>query len=816
LTYEAVVIGGGVMGCMSAYSLAKRGLKNVLLLESGRLANAATGQSAAMLVHQTGDRLLTELAQQSILAYRSFSENSGWDIDLHRTGSILYCTKPSDIEVLSNGLQIQNDFGVTSRNLSTREISRLCPEVDTDGILGATYCSLDGYLSTRALLQELRTHLASLGVTVSEKQHVTYITKSGGSTFKIGTSAGEVSALRVINAAGASATNIAGWLGDTLPITLSKRHLFLFRPPEKPQSFPIMENVSDEWYFRQHGRSILVGMGTVEIQGASEAYDFSDPDRDPRSREIAYSYIAQRFPKWDGILCETFWAGVRPMTPDGRPIISRSENCEGLFHCAGLSAFGISTAPACGDILASLVLDDNAPAIESAIEQLSVKRSMDADSGTSNRVGDDTVLPIRPGEIERESAQRNTFANIIQSMPKQFRTPYYLYDIERLREDAKRLRDAFPNFELLYAYKSNPIAPVADAVTQLGFGADVSSLSDLRLAQQAGVPSAKIVFGGPGKTDANLCMAVMQSGCTVSIESVQELKVFQKFAIEHHVRVPILIRVNCAHRPQIAGEFMAGGPSQFGTDEEVIQEFAGQVDSNLVEFQGIHVHVASQILDEDAIIDHYVKTAQLAMRVSEKLQQPLRMINFGGGIGVPYSNHEQSLDHERIAQRADASLSKVLAKNSEAVRLQLELGRSVSANCGVFVTKIVDIKQSRGKHYVITEAGISAFSRPAMPWAQQHRCWTLPPRRGQIFQCTVTGRSCLPADILVRAAALEAPAIGDLICVEQAGAYGFSMSLLHWAGMDAPIEVAFENGAYELVSDTDNRVAPSALPTEDA
>ena len=800
--FEAVIIGGGVMGCMAAYALAKRGMRNTLLIESGHLGNAATGQSAAMILHQTNDELLSSLAKISIAEYDKLviefgNENIGYD----KTGSLLFSTDKDDYQSLLQMMQMQKKLGIDCRVVSGDKFKSFCPAIDPSEILGGIYCPGDGYLSARGLLQELRKKLIHWGVEIRQNEEVTHIKRaSGNAKFVINSTRGGVRSNRIINAAGGWAPRVASWLDDKIPINLSKRHIIIFRCDKKAEKFPILENITDEWYCRYAGQNILIGVGSVDVVGRNDTFDFTDVDREPEQLEEAYSYIKKNFPDWEGVLCESYWAGVRLMTADKRPIISTSRNHDGLYHCAGLSEFGMSTAPALAELLASLVLEDLQPQIPSAIQELSLYREL-GDTLKSPAISDLKNVLISTDPV------REKLDPIIRNLPSKYTTPLYIYDLEKLRQDSVELKAAYKEFDLLYALKANPLSEIVRNTFDSGFGADVSSLTELDISLSLGIKKENIIFGGPGKTSRILCNKILESGCIVSIESLNELEAFQDSARAVGKRLRALIRINSSHRPQAAGEFMAGGASQFGTDEEVYKNFYNLIDRNLTEILGIHVHVASQVLDQEAIEYHYKRTAELALSVMKGLDYPLQVINFGGGLGVPYSNHGPTLNYKSIASRTLKAIQNITGTDTlDDVRLQLELGRSVVANCGVFVTKILDIKKSRGQWFIIVESGISGFSRPSMPWAQTHRCWLMANRLGETIDYTIAGESCLPADILVPTAALQSPKVGDLLCVAQTGAYGFSMSLLHWSGLVPPLEVVHDNGQYTLATDLTNRI----------
>jgi diaminopimelate decarboxylase len=378
-------------------------------------------------------------------------------------------------------------------------------------------------------------------------------------------------------------------------------------------------------------------------------------------------------------------------------------------------------------------------------------------------------------------------------------TPLYVYNGGIMRARAASLHNAFPGFEILYSVKSNPSPPVCRLLAQLGFEAGVSSLHEIDVALCAGYQANGIGFVGPAKSEESLRRALDVPVGMIYAESRCELKRLELLARERGDRISVALRVNTRHRPSSAGELMAGVPSQFGIDEEDVADVIKSVDQRWLGVCGVHTFVASQVIDARSLLLHFEKVAQLARSLASDLGFRLEVVNFGGGFGIPYARADRRLDIERLGQSIWRHLPSEWRRGYNKPRLCLEVGRYLVAEAGLFLTRVVDVKRSRGTTFVITESGVSGFARPAMTWAQQHPCSILGKHgRRKTEPCTVVGPSCMPGDILCENVELPTPHPGDIVVMHNAGAYGYTMSMLGWGSFAPPQEVLYDAGHYEL------------------
>lgn len=383
--------------------------------------------------------------------------------------------------------------------------------------------------------------------------------------------------------------------------------------------------------------------------------------------------------------------------------------------------------------------------------------------------------------------------DILASRP----TPLYAYSGEAIAAAFGDVRRRFPGFDIIYSFKANPALAICAGLRSLGAGADVSSMGELLTALRAGYRPEDIFFVGPAKTEAELAFAVETGVYAIIVESLRELRLVDRMAFERGTRQRVLLRINTSEAPSSL-EVMVGGPSKFGFDEEKVCEEVRALDVGSVEISGIQVYSASQVLDADFICRHMEHVLTLALHLSDEIGFPLSCIDFGGGFGVPYGEDEEYLDLERISQKA-RSLVEEHAGRLKGCRLVFELGRFLVARAGVFLTRVLDVKESRGKLFILTDGGMNTFSRPVF-MGVKHPVRVVS-RMGEAAEqeYNVCGPICTPIDCIGKEVMLPRVEAGDVIGFFNAGAYGYTMSLLNFMSLGWPAEVMVENGRVNII-----------------
>ena len=379
-------------------------------------------------------------------------------------------------------------------------------------------------------------------------------------------------------------------------------------------------------------------------------------------------------------------------------------------------------------------------------------------------------------------------------------TPLYVYDGDAIRSKCEAVAAAFPSFDLFYSIKANPSLGLAGFFSRMGAGAEIASGGELHVAREAGFDPLDIVFAGPGKTDREIEDAIVAGIFALNAESFREIERITNISRLLGVPTRVALRVNTsAGLAQSGGgsagplhEQMAGGPSRFGIDEEKLGNLPDHWNRRAVDVVGIHVYTASQILDPDEIVENARRTVAVARRVAEVTGRDVESIDFGGGFGVPHYENEVPLDLPSLGARVEEVFQPYSRGDA---RLILELGRYLVSEAGVFVSRVVELKESRGERFVITDGGINQFVRPAlMQVDHEARVVNRLASPGSAV-AKVGGPLCTPIDVTARAMRVpDDVALDDLVGVFNAGAYGYSMSPLLFLSHPAPPEVMVVDG----------------------
>ena len=376
-------------------------------------------------------------------------------------------------------------------------------------------------------------------------------------------------------------------------------------------------------------------------------------------------------------------------------------------------------------------------------------------------------------------------------------TPFYAYDRSLLRARVAELRAVLPpSIKLHYAMKANPMPAVVALMAGLVEGIDVASAGELRVALDCGADPAEISFAGPGKRDPELRQAVA-SGVLVNVESMRELPVLAAASQELGLPARVAVRVNPDFELKGSGMKMGGGPKQFGVDVEVVPAMLDWIAREGLAFEGFHLFAGSQNLRAESICEAQLKSYELALRLSAQALSPVKFLNLGGGFGVPYFPGERRLDLAPIGANLQV-ISERCARELPAAHIVIELGRYLVAEAGVYVTRIVDRKVSRGQVYLVADGGLHHHLAASGNFGQVVRKnypVTICRQPGnqadapELESASVVGPLCTPLDLLADRMMLPVAQVGDLAVVFQSGAYGISSSPQGFLGHPACVEV---------------------------
>ena len=372
-------------------------------------------------------------------------------------------------------------------------------------------------------------------------------------------------------------------------------------------------------------------------------------------------------------------------------------------------------------------------------------------------------------------------------------TPFYAYDRQTLTQRSQQLRQQMPGgLKIYYALKANPMPAVVQHLASLTDGFDIASGGELKTALDSGMPPTHISFAGPGKSRAELQQAIA-AGVTVNIESARELQTIDQLCTQTGLTAKLAVRLNPAFELKSAGLKMGGGPKPFGIDAEQAPAILRRIHNLGLEFQGLHIYSGSQNLNPAAIIAAQQNCLQLALDLSADCPTPIRALNIGGGFGVPYFPGEQALDVTAIGAALDAAIADFRQQLPE-TEVVIELGRYLVAEAGLYVTRIVDKKISRGQIFLVTDGGLHQHLAASGNFGQVIRknypVSIVSPQPAQHTETvSIVGPLCTPLDILAANMTLPKAEIGDLVVIRQSGAYGYTASPQRFLSMPPAVEV---------------------------
>ena len=367
-TADVVIIGGGVMGTSTAYHLALKGCRNVLLLERESFFGIqATGKCAGGIRYQFGTEINVRLSLLSLPMLDRFEEELGQPIDLRYCGYLFLLTNPADVAAFRQNVEMQHRLGVMTRWLEPEEIARMVPLINLEGVLAGTFHERDGLADPNSVVQGYVSGARRLGARLLNDVEVTGIEVAGGRVRGVVTNRGRVAAPVVVNAAGPWAGEVGRMAGVDIPVVPIRRQIVVTGPlPEVPPDFPFVIDFAQSLYFHREGPGILTGMSNPnEPPGFDQSVD--------EEWELVHLEAAmKRMPILEKATLASHWAGLYEVTPDAHPILGRVPELEGFYIIGGFSGHGFMHGPICGLLLAEEILDGRAHTLD--ISSLSITR----------------------------------------------------------------------------------------------------------------------------------------------------------------------------------------------------------------------------------------------------------------------------------------------------------------------------------------------------------------------------------------------------------------------------------------------------------
>jgi len=348
---DVVIIGGGVVGTSTAYHLAKRGYRDVVVLEKDLLASGSTGKCAGGIRQQFSSESNIKISMESVRFFERFPEEMEAEIDFRQHGYLFLATTEADWEDFQANVSLQRSLGLEVNLLSPAEIREIAPYLCLDDVIGGTFCPTDGYADPHSVAMGFAKEARRLGARIYERTEALGIKTRGGKVEGVVTDKGEIATPVVVNAAGPWAAQVGQMAGVELPVKPYRRQVFVTAPfAELPERLPMVIDFAPSFYFRREGPGILMGMSDKEEPSSFNInVDWGFLTR-VVERAVYRAPVLEKAGFMDG------WAGLYEVTPDDNPIIGGDMGgVEGIYCAVGFSGHGFMQSPAVGRILADLI-----------------------------------------------------------------------------------------------------------------------------------------------------------------------------------------------------------------------------------------------------------------------------------------------------------------------------------------------------------------------------------------------------------------------------------------------------------------------------
>ena len=391
----------------------------------------------------------------------------------------------------------------------------------------------------------------------------------------------------------------------------------------------------------------------------------------------------------------------------------------------------------------------------------------------------------------------------VDDIVEQTGSPVFIYDAQTIIDTYTYLREHLPEqVDIFYATKANPHLAVMTLLKGLGAGMEVASHGELIRCEKIGADPQNIVFAGPSKTNADITKAVEMGIYSINAESLGELGRINEIALAHGKKMPVELRVNPQFEVAGAAVNMGGGSKKFGIDSEQIYGVITQVQKNMpgVELHGLHIYAGTGITEQEGFLKNMANVFEQAQIMNR--QFPIKSIDIGGGLGIPYSDGDKPLSIDGISERMNQLFEQYSFIRENDARIIIEPGRYIVGQSGIYVSTIEDLKHSRGKDYVLVDGGVHHLLRPPLIGGGGHPVMNIS-QLGESLDSVadVGGSLCTSIDFLGYDIKLPgSTARDDLIGTFCSGAYGYTESMPWFLSHDVPAEVLVNNGSFDIIT----------------
>ncbi|MBD1162124.1 diaminopimelate decarboxylase [Pelagibacterales bacterium SAG-MED12] len=380
----------------------------------------------------------------------------------------------------------------------------------------------------------------------------------------------------------------------------------------------------------------------------------------------------------------------------------------------------------------------------------------------------------------------------VENIAKKYKTPTYCYSYRQLKENIENFKKNFKSFSPLicFSVKSNTNVNLIKEISKLGLGADVVSMGELMIAIKAGIRPKKIVFSGVGKTSNEIAFAIDNNILLINAESESEIREIERIAKLKKKKVHVGIRLNPNTDAKTLKQISTGKKeNKFGVNEKTFCELVKYCKgSKNIILKCLSVHIGSQILDHRP----YEKMLKILQKIISKVNHKFEFIDLGGGMGISYDNNDKKLNYKRY----NIAIKKFLKNNKS--KIIFEPGRSIIGDTGTLISKVIYIKKNERKNFVIINAAMNDFMRPALYGASHKMLPSIKKNTNSKKTYEVVGPICESTDKFTTLKSFQELEENDFIVICDVGAYGMSLSS-NYNLRPKPIELLIKGSKIKII-----------------
>lgn len=384
----------------------------------------------------------------------------------------------------------------------------------------------------------------------------------------------------------------------------------------------------------------------------------------------------------------------------------------------------------------------------------------------------------------------------VEKIVERVGTPVYIYSKSSIRTSLENFKFHLPEKTIVcYSLKANSNLNIIRFIAEQGTGADVVSGGELFLALKAGFTPQKIVFSGVGKTENEIEQGLKAGILFINAESMEEIDVIDQIAGTMGVKAPISIRVNPDVKLDNHHNYITTGfrENKFGlVEDEAFEAYLHARELKNIKIKGIHCHIGSQLLTLDPFREAFQKLKDFILKL-KSAGINIQYSDFGGGLGIRYREEDSRVKIEEYAQ-----LIKKVSEDTDTIPI-VEPGRNIIGEAGILVGRVVYVKRTRFKNFLITDIGMNDLMRPSLygSYHQIKPCFSNTKKEENI-KWDVVGPICESGDFIGKGVELPILKRNDLIAVFSAGAYGYSMTS-NYNSRTRPPEVLVKGNEFHIV-----------------